>query len=282
MTPRSGRALGLSVALLCPLALSGLGLPQGARAQSASSGSVSDVELLTANAVVAGVVAGLLGRWDGRPFWPTIGRGAVGGAIMFAGKRIAASDRPWSGFAARQISAMGASIARNAAFGSGLLDTLIVPVGPVRLHVSVEHRRVTDFRVDLEEVAWAAYGLASDRFEFDASETFRTGAIAFTAHEPWDHSGQVAFGRAAPGTVFLARSAVAENRGVRTHELVHVTQIDYLKLVLGLPLEGWLSRRAGWTDWGVLRHLDLGVGYYPLAALPRSPLEHEAESLEPR
>ncbi|MEX2465962.1 MAG: hypothetical protein WD995_03585, partial [Gemmatimonadota bacterium] len=72
------------------------------------------------------------------------------------------------------------------------------------------------------------------------------------------------------------------------HERVHIAQLDHLKIVWGLPFEGWLR-----DEWGIgresgLGRVDVGMGYYPILWLLTAPwpthatrpLEREAEFVE--
>lgn len=243
----------------------------------------SPLELLSGNLIVSGLGAAIVGRFEGRPFWKTFVHGAAGGAVSFLGKRISASNPEALGFAGRQISAVGASIARSAAFGSGILDTLFIPVGPVRLAWTPRDGGLANLRVDVEDVAWAAYGLLDDRYAFDASRSLAAGALVFTTNQHiGEENGGTVSGFTGGGAVFLSEPQLTSNPGNRHHELVHVAQTDYLEIAFGAPLEGWILRGLGWADLSAFRHLDLGFGHYPLQALLRPALEDEAGRFEAR
>ena len=273
----------------CAVALTFIALcPVVSHAQALIVGRTPDArydttQLLLGNVLVSGLGAGLIGQLSGRPFWKTFAHGAAGGAVMFAGKRITASEPEPLGLLGRQVSALGASISRSAVFGSGVLDTLFLPVGPLRLSWAVGERRIAGVRIDVEDLAWAAYGLLHDRYRLDASRSLQAGALVFTTrgHLGEEDSGFVT-GLTGGGAVFLSEPGLALSPSNRHHELVHVAQTDYLQIAFGAPLEQWILRVIDWDDLTLLRHVDIGIGHYPLQAALRPLLEAEAERFEGR
>lgn len=111
--------------------------PQGSHESQrfATTTWVDDLNFLSANALLGGITAGIVSHLRHGSFSTGFTRGALGGAVAYGGKRTAAAGFAGAGFLGRQLGAVGGSITRNAALDIGLLDTLILPVGPLRIFV---------------------------------------------------------------------------------------------------------------------------------------------------
>jgi hypothetical protein len=275
-----GRRLGNAWLLAFML---GGATPSGLAAQSAAEERLQGtVKLLVGNVVIAGLAAGVGGWLNDRRFWKAMVGGAAGGATMYVGKRLATADSDAWGLIGRELSAVGASMTRNAAYGSAILDTLIVPIGPLRLYWSSRERRVAHVRVDAEEIAWAIYGFSSERFRFDRRRSIRAGSFVFTTSQGILWPGDGISGLTQSGAIFLDENELAETPRILSHELAHVLEIDYLKIAFGLPAERLILRELGWDDAPLFEYVDLGVGHYPFRLLSHALLEYEAEALEGR
>jgi hypothetical protein len=250
-----------------------------------------DLSYFAANAMIGGLTAGIASQIRGRGFMEAFVKGALGGGLSFFGKRITAEPIGGAGFVGRQVGALGASIVRSSAFGSGgLLDTLVVPLGPLRAYVVPGQISSSTWRVDLEEMAWLVYGLTSPRLSFSAVESLSSGSLVFTSEGPIRGDGDTASGRAAPGIISVRLDEGGVPNSVLAHERVHINQFDFVKIVGGLPAEGLVRRGFGLADVGWLEHVDFGIGEYPFVFLltgqwlPRSRqiFEIEAEYYEAR
>lgn len=240
----------------------------------------TDMELLGVNAGLGAVTSGLFAALTGSSVVDAALGGAMGGAISFGGKRLIASD-PDLGLVARQLSAVGASIAWNASEGRGWLDRLFLPAGPVRLEITIEDGLRWEPYIDVNALGWVLYGLLDSNHTIDAGRSLRAGAFVFLSDD-LDGSGgdAVTSGLAGDGAVFLSRTRLADSPRTIHHELIHVLQIDYLKTTLDRPLEGRASERLFDDDGPWLGFLRLGVLYYPLQAAAFPLLEGEAGRLE--
>ncbi len=266
--------------------------PQAGEAQIQNPGQrpSTDLSYIGANLLVGGLTAGVASAIRGRSILKGFAQGAFGGTVSYLGKRVTAEDMPGAGLIGRQIGAIGASVVRSAAFGSGLLvDTLVMPIGPVRAYVSLLDIRNTRFRVDLQEIAWLAYNLGQPNQTLDLGASLSSGSFVFTSVEEIRGFGDIATGRAAPGVLVVRLTGNGQiPPDVIAHERVHVNQFDYLKITAGLPLEGAVRRGLGADSVEFLDRFDFGVGQYPFqwvltgAWLPRSRqlFEIEAEYLE--
>jgi hypothetical protein len=242
-----------------------------------------DVIALASNVAISGVTAGVVRLARGESFWDGLLGGAAGGAVTYVGKEVATWDGSRLGLLGRELAAVGTSVTRAAAFGSGLLDTLILPVGPVRLRLTPSELRRTTIRVDAEELIWIAYAATSDRYRFHAARSLSTGAFVFSRRTASlvDDGARITRikGEAASGIMWLHEQFLEETL---PHEAVHIIQIDQVKALAGLPLEGWIRRSirgprgAEPRPW---RWLDVGVGQYPFRLLVWDIMETEADAL---
>jgi hypothetical protein len=247
------------------------------------SETAGTTEVMIGNVAFSALASGITSLVTGHPFWRSAAAGALGGLVSFGGKEVIASDSDGLGFLGREISAVGASIARNGAFGVGLLDSLTLPVGPLRLRVGTRNGLSANVRVDLNSLAWAAYGLADSRYELDLEESLHAGVFVFYTDTEIATDGEaVTVARAGAGAVFLSTPHLAEVPRSVEHELVHVAQFDFLQITLGGPAENAVLRRVGAGAFPAFRFVELGVGYYPLVPMLRPLLEKEADYFESR
>lgn len=282
MSPRRGWVRTPS-ALLSTLALL-LISPAAASSQIRGSPDFregpSDAALLVANGVLGGLTVGLWTRIRGGEADDGFVAGLVGGALGFAGKRVAAEPWEGAGLLGRQISSVGASVVRNASDGRAAIGRLVFPVGPVRIYWEREPEREIRVRVDLPTVVGAIYALTADA-GLDSGASLSSGALVFSTART-----DVTPGRAVGGTVLLREDhdlSRGEREAVFAHERVHVLQYDQALSSLGEPLDTWLvglfrdSPEDRWVDLGT-------IGLVAVAAKqsgwPRPPWELEADGLD--
>jgi hypothetical protein len=243
----------------------------------------ADAELALANVGLSAVATGVAALARGRSFWKAAARGGLGGLVSFGGKRMIASDPAALGLVGRGVSAVGASITRNAIRGGGMVDTVVVPLGPLRLHLGASGGWSTRVRVDLNSVAWGLYGLANDRYDLDLGLSLRTGALVFYTPEDIHAEGnRGTAARAGAGAVFLSEPYLDDAPHSIHHELTHVAEMDFLQIAFGRPIENALLRRLGADDFSTWDVVEPGIGYYPFVLTLRPLLESEATSLEHR
>jgi len=283
----SGRSPGVTLAVTAAL-LTCLAGPAHARQAAAADRAGGDLGYVAVNALVGGLMGGVASRARGRSFLDGFARGFLGGAVSYLGKRVSGAAFAGAGLVGRQIGAAGASMVRSAAFGTGLLDTLVVPLGPARVYLALGEPARSTFRLDLDETAWLLYGITSDRLAFDVDRSLSAGSLVFMGEGGLRGEEDTARGRAAPGIISLRQVGDGVDEASFAHERVHVVQFDYLKIVQGLPSEGWVREQLG-IGWGsALHHVDVGVGQYPLVWMISDPwfshsdqiLEIEAEHIE--
>ncbi|HET7233412.1 MAG TPA: hypothetical protein VFJ16_25600 [Longimicrobium sp.] len=252
--------------------------PGAARGESVSLG---------ANALIGGATAAVRARLRGRPVPRAFAAGAAGGALTYAGKRIAVEPAEGLGLVGREVAAVGTSFSANAAEGRGIMDRLVLPIGPVRLYLAARGPGpAVSARIDAAAVVAAAYAATVPGARFDADRSLSSGALVFTVPGVL---GQLRYdGRHAAG-VMLVRRGEDPVRVMRAdlHERVHVIQYDQSFLLWSAPAEEALMNRAGWSR-ALHRWVDLGLNAPALAGVgaivpyDAQPWETEAEFLSRR
>lgn len=318
-TPRCAtRAALVRTVMISTLTIS-VALPNSTSAQPctdcADTFSATTAEhwtIFSINALIGGVTAGLSRLVRGDPVKQALSdgflRGAMGGGLAYAGKRVAASHRDGAGWIGREIAAFGASTTVNAANGIGTFDRLIFPLGPLPARIVVT-RHKSRFSVqpvfDLLSSAAVIYGLAASNYSLDWGASLSGGVAVFREHDPlldangvldverasgddWPNQqdGYRAGATSVGGAAFVSYLAPEEN--VLAHERVHTIQFDFFTATLSDPADTWLMVRVPAVDrWLKLNLVPLAFGAInhtlePLANHDSFPWEREAILLSGR
>lgn len=239
---------------------------------------IVDVGVAGANALSGALTAAVTAAIRGDAVPEAFVKGAVGGAAVFAGKRIAVEQFGGAGLLGRQVGSVGASIVANGGGGRGWVEEVWLPLGPLWLQASPS----SDFgaRLDLLNVGVTAWAVERPELEVDWRRSLDSGALVFTSpgHRITNSDGRVD-GLAVAGTIALGAMAPVDVDVVERHERVHVIQYDYLLHTVSRPFERW-----GW-DRLLGRPMPFDLGLIPLAGSPRfirDLKEAEAEALELR
>jgi hypothetical protein len=251
---------------LCALLLV-LAWPAAARAQCPGCDdddaprTGGEVVTLGVNALLGGVTAGV--RAWARGGSPQAGfvRGAAGGALVYAGKRIAAEPFDGAGALGRPLAAVGSSVVYNAGAGRGMLSRVMLPVGP--LHVYLEPRGSSPVRVKLDAAATVAAAYAATRpgARFRAGESLASSAIVFRRTGP--ATGQLR-GEQAGGVMTVVYPSTSgeidtlQVDRIAAHERVHTVQYDQGFLLWAAPAEEWIAGRSPAVR-AIHRYVDFGV-----------------------
>jgi hypothetical protein len=203
----------------------------------------SELAVLSGNALLGGVSAGVLHRLRGGSFRDAFLRGLGGGAVIYGGKRIAVERFGGAGLVGRQVAAAGASMVRNAGEGRGALEELALPVGPARIYLQAESPRIR-VRADLRTLGWMLYAIHEPELRFDAAMSVSSGALVFLADDRLIVVGDTlhdhAHGITVPGVIALV-NVPAFGRDVARrafeHERVHVLQMDQIFMTMTGPAE---------------------------------------------
>lgn len=139
----------------------------------------SQTSLIVANAAIGGLTAGLWRTAVRRSFWRGFLRGAAAGTVVYAGKRAIGEGNAAGWWMGRQMAALGSSEVVNAAHGRSILESAVLPLGPVRIHVNRAAKRKISPRIDLASSAFVDVNLALP---------FQLGANGIIDYEnrPWE------------------------------------------------------------------------------------------------
>lgn len=208
-----------------------------------------DFAVFSANVLFGGVSAGLVQSARGGSFRDGFTRGALGGAGVYAGKRIAVARWNGAGFVARQVGSVASSVVWNAGAGRPSFETVALPVGPVRfyLRTSGEGPRV-QARVDAVAVASTVYAATRPELDWDPASSLSSGVAVFRVpHHSLRVGGSDVGGVTYPGVVVLETAGEADAEwfpAIFGHERVHVLQIDQAFLALGRPAQDAVASRV--------------------------------------
>jgi hypothetical protein len=174
---------------------------------------------------------------------------------MGAGKQLTTARFTGAGLLARQVSAVGISLAASA--GEDTL-VLVSPLGPVTLEWRPGTARPLTPRVNVVNTVGLVLMVALEPVRLDLDETLSNGAIVFRTAE--------IDGGTTDGYVRLGMIVVADDqpedylqRVTLPHELIHVLQGDAWEQLVALPTERALLRRLAPAHAPALARADLGA-----------------------
>lgn len=257
--------------------------PAGATAQltdhdHATEPWVEDVGLAMANAFTGGVTAAVSAWLRDEDIGQAFVGGMIGGGVVFTGKRLVVEDVHGAGFFGRYVGALGSNMVRNAGRGTGWLDEIWLPLGPLWIQASPESAH--DVRLNVWQMAALGWALTRDELELDWGSSASSGTFVFEAprHQLRSDGDRVG-GFAMGGVVVVGPGDEPDLSRTRGHELVHVVQQDHDYVAWERPVESWgwsrLLHRHPPVDLGLLRPFLLN----PLVGALH---EGEAEALEGR
>lgn len=258
-SPPAAAGLVLLAALAAPAAVHGQCLSGTVAAQTAGPCTFraarwsGEIASLGANVLLGALTAGVQQRIRGGSFAAAFTRGALGGSLMYAGKRLAAERFSGAGLIGRQLNATGASAARNAGLGMPVFSRLTLPLGPVWLELDRTRSAGLDIgaRIDAAALGWLVYGIAEDEVRLDAGESFSAGTAIFRTDGKLlrlDDDSAHAGGLTSAGVIFLADvPAFDPDYGPRSlrHERMHVLQEDGIAILWTDPAGVWTLHRSG-------------------------------------
>ena len=222
-----------------------------------------ELSTLGINALVGGITAAVpqLRRGGRGDLVGRFARGALGGSVGYAGKRLTVERWNGAGFLGRETSAVGASMVSNAAQGRPLLSEVVLPLGPVRLYVRRTEALAVNARLDLAATAALAYTATRSDTRLDLGKSLSAGAPVFftDSGEPVAPEGHHAFGVVrVEGTRSEWDEQFERAATLFAHERVHTLQHDLALQAWGAPAQRWLLARVpgGKT---LDRYVDVGL-----------------------
>jgi len=255
---------------LCGMVLLPLAPPaaaqRGAEPPLDPPGWVGELTGLGVNALLGGLTGGAMQMARGGSFQDGFARGSLGGGLIYGGKRIAVERFAGAGLLGREVAAVGASVVRNASEGRPGLERLVLPLGPVRLHVRNDGGPRLRAKLDLMTLLATGYAVAAPELEWDADASLSAGAPVFRVEDRLlrgtggeDDPEEIgAAGITRAGAVYLSDFPGLEFEENFAHERVHVIQHDAFFWTWTSPAEEWaLGLLPGGEALG--RHLDLNL-----------------------
>jgi hypothetical protein len=196
---------------------------------------VAPLSLASANVLLSGITAGITQELKGGSFRDGFTRGALGGLVIYAGKRVAVESFSGAGLIGRQVNAVGTSIVRNAADGVGSLDRLVLPVGVTRVYWQRAPQSTWRVKLDAVALGWTIYGIVESELEMNVEESFSAGTPVFQTRDKIISFGenQHAGGVVEAGVVFLSDVRPWGDPFLQkayAHERVHTLQMDQVFL----------------------------------------------------
>jgi hypothetical protein len=249
---------------------------------------VGEVTFLGANTLIGALTGAIFQTLRGGSFTDGFTRGALGGAVVYAGKRLSVERFSGAGFLGREIAAVGTSIVRNAGDGAPTLQRLVLPVGPLRLYLHPRSTVAVNLKVDLYELAWLGYAMTEPALTLEVGKTLSAGAPVFLAeHRAIISRDERVQGLTGAGTILISGRGVSDEPTTFAHERVHVIQRDFYSQAWFLPLEERILRDTPLA--GLQRYVDINVltplwlsTWSSLVEYENRPEEIEASFLEMR
>ena len=238
--------------------LFGLGLvataSRAVAAQSLERDRDAHRQFLALNVAIGATASVAHALVSGVPVRTALVKGLIGGSLMSTGMELIGIESPSTRFAGLQLTAVGASIARNVEGGAPLLSDLTLPVYPFYLRI----RPGTETPVSARLSAMSAIRVATvltdgSRTRVDWSATLTTGAPVLwssrwrlpSASCPPPCEG--AFAQHNAGTIVYSASAGTDYdlRRSLAHESLHVAQQTRDAVLMGIPLSDAALTRMG-------------------------------------
>jgi hypothetical protein len=239
-----------SCVLPLALSLAGVAPAQGQAPSNETPRWVGHFAVLAGNATVGALTGAILQTLKGGSFKDGFARGALGGAVAYAGKEVVVRDFWGAGLLGREIHAVGVSIVRNASDARPSLSRLFLPVGPLPLRANLDlvHGLRIHPQLDLSAAGWLLYGLYETRLYPDWGQSLSSGAAVFQAdRRRIIDEGRDLAGFAASRSIFLsdpiAATGVGDWGAVLAHERVHVLQQDLVLCAWSQPLAEFALQR---------------------------------------
>lgn len=206
---------------------------------------VGDGKLLIINSAIGAATAGVYRVLSHKPIAMGIVRGAIGGAGVYAGKRLIGNGRPGYWWLGREVSSISSSEIANAGLGLRPLENIVLPVGPIRLHFDRTSRKLVP-RLDVVSTIGAVVVGARQGSRLGWRESVSTGAIVFLTPETSDQIGSYAAGvlsvsELAPDGHFYP---LESKRSILSHEMTHAAQYDFTFNSLSNPFRGMLESKV--------------------------------------
>ena len=224
------------------------------RAQGRDHDVRAHVPYVALNVVIGATASVARAVVSGAPVRTALVKGVLGGSLTSGGMELIGTGSPGARFAGLQLTAVGASVARNADAGVPLLSDLTLPIYPFYVRVRPGAPTPVTARLSImTTVKLAAVMTSSSRPRVDWGQTFLAGAPILrsprwrlpseTCPSPCEgsfaqHNAGVVIYSASAGTDYDLRSSLA-------HESVHLAQQNRDAILHAIPMSDAAMPRLG-------------------------------------
>lgn len=240
--------------------LLGLGLAVSASAPSLAQPLERDrgthARFLALNVAIGAAASIARAVVSGAPIRTTLAKGLVGGSLMSTGMELIGTESPATRFAGLQLTAIGASVVRNADSGSPWLSDVTLPVYPFYIRVRPGTSSPITARLSATSALRLATVMASGRRpRVDWSATLATGAPVLRSSR-WRLPSQScpvpcegSFAQHNAGVIVYSASAGTDYDLRRTlaHESLHLAQHTRDAVLDAIPASDGALMRLGVT-----------------------------------
>jgi hypothetical protein len=256
---RSFGLLGLGLSLVSPRAAFGQA-PENDR-----GGRAPYLALNVAIGATASIARAVV---SGAPIRSAVAKGMLGGSMMSAGMQLIGTESPAARFAGLQLTAVGASVTRNADNGTPVFSDVTLPLYPFYVRVQPGGPRPVTARLStLSTIRLVSVLAGSNRPSIDWSSTLTTGAVVLRSPR-WrlpsasctavcegsfaQHNAGVIVYSASAGTDYDLRRTLA-------HESVHLAQQTRDAVLHAVPASDAALSRLGSPGRAIARFLVVDV-----------------------
>jgi len=217
------------------------------QARTSGRGFVGHVAVLSANSLIGAATAAITAALSGRETPQAFAKGALGGAVMFASKRVAVADWDPAPFLGGTLAALGGAMVQQASSSGLLADSVRLPIGPLRITLNRSRPSHPRLSVSVSDLGLLVAALSRNDLEFDWGRSLSAMAPVFqTGQKRIYHDGERVTG-VAIGRLILLDGQRPDD--AYSHEVVHVIQHDFLELALDQSLEALIRRDIKPARW---------------------------------
>jgi hypothetical protein len=234
--------------MLSMLSIPSIASPQLQRDQSAH------VRFLALNVVIGATASTARAMVAGAPLRVALAKGLFGGSLMSGGMELIGTQSRSLRFAGLQLTAIGASVVRNADARAPLFSDVTLPVYPLYLRIRAADAVPITARLSMMSAVRLVSAMAQrDGPRVDWAETFTTGAPVLRSPQ-WrlpsascPRPCEGAFAQHNAGVVIYSASAGTDYDLERTlaHESLHVAQQTRDAILDAIPASDAALDRAG-------------------------------------
>ena len=242
-----------SLACATSLAIS-LGAPRIASGQALERDQAAHARFLALNVAIGATASVARALATGTPVRVALAKGLLGGSLMSSGMELVGTESRAARFAGLQLTAVGASVARNADARAPLLSDVTLPIYPFYIRVQPQAARPVTARLSVMSAArLASVMTGASRARVDWSETLATGAPVLRSPKwrlpssscPLPCEG--AFAQHNAGVVVYSASAGTDYDLERSlaHESLHLAQQTRDAVLDAIPMSDAALGRLG-------------------------------------